>query len=103
MSEWPNRDSCDCYPVPEQNDVAQTATKPGAFHIAEDGSAIWIKTPDGWPIRLPLDGSRGWRWDGNREKPTVTPSILNSSTDPETKVRFESWHGFLTAGRLVSC
>lgn len=31
-----------------------------------------------------------WRWDGNEEKPTVTPSIKMLSGC--------MWHGFLTAG-----
>jgi hypothetical protein len=36
---------------------------------------------------------REWFWDGNEDKPTLRPSI----SDPDT------WHGYLTAGRLVSC
>lgn len=34
-----------------------------------------------------------WGWDGNKDKPTLTPSILNHG----------EWHGHLVAGRLVSC
>lgn len=97
----PNRDSCDCYPVAEVNAVA-FATTPGAFFIEPDGSAIHIKLPDMSYTRLPLDGSRGWQWDGNREKPTITPSILQQGTRGDGQV-VELWHGLLRAGRLESC
>jgi hypothetical protein len=42
---------------------------------------------------LPIDGSRGWQWDGNREKPTITPSIWYHTTP--------DWHGFVRNGELV--
>ena len=38
-------------------------------------------------------GPRVWGWDGNEDKPTLTPSIHSPGV----------WHGWLTAGRLVSC
>jgi len=36
---------------------------------------------------------RVWGWDGNEDKPTLMPSILVPN----------EWHGWLRAGRLVSC
>lgn len=36
---------------------------------------------------------REWAWDGNEDKPTLRPSLLNPG----------QWHGYLTAGRLESC
>lgn len=36
---------------------------------------------------------RTWGWDGNEDKPTLTPSILVPG----------EWHGFLESGRLRSC
>lgn len=42
----------------------------------------------------------GWKWDGNVEAPTVTPSILHD--DPAHGGRC-GWHGYLTAGELVPC
>lgn len=36
---------------------------------------------------------REWSWDGNEDKPTLSPSLH----DPGI------WHGHLVAGRLVSC
>lgn len=38
-------------------------------------------------------GDRVWGWDGNLDKPTVEPSIHWVG----------HWHGFLRAGRFVSC
>jgi hypothetical protein len=35
-----------------------------------------------------------WQWDGNREAPTLNPSILHHSNPP--------WHGYLRAGQLVT-
>lgn len=46
---------------------------------------------------VPLKPSdpNGWGWDGNRTKPTITPSIFFNMTVPTAKCR---WHGFITAG-----
>jgi hypothetical protein len=38
----------------------------------------------------------GWTWDGNREAPTVAPSILHDS--PHC-----GWHVYLRAGVFVPC
>lgn len=38
-------------------------------------------------------GDRVWGWDGNEDKPTLTPSIHAPG----------QWHGHLVNGRLVSC
>ena len=34
-----------------------------------------------------------WGWDGNLDKPTLEPSLLDEN----------QWHGHMKAGRLVSC
>lgn len=50
------------------------------------------------PIK-PDDRRPSWAWDGNREAPTLTPSILHHwDAGPEGA---GEWHGYLTAGRLV--
>lgn len=36
-----------------------------------------------------------WKWDGNKEAPTLTPSVLQKSGC--------KWHGYLTAGEWVAC
>lgn len=53
----------------------------------------------------PGEGRRPrWQWDGNRERPTLTPSILNYQMAEGTGERIgEHWHGFLTAGEFRSC
>ena len=44
-----------------------------------------------------------WNWDGNREKPTLTPSINILQLDQAGKQIGEHWHGFLTDGEFRSC
>ena len=41
-----------------------------------------------------------WHWDGNVEKPTLSPSIGSLGMN-ETPPR--GWHGYLQAGRWVGC
>lgn len=41
-------------------------------------------------------GERGWEWDGNREAPTLKPSVLQSGLPCK-------WHGYLTGGEWKSC
>lgn len=46
---------------------------------------------------VPLKPSdpQGWDFDGNRDRPTVSPSIYFNMNHPEARCR---WHGFITAG-----
>ena len=44
-------------------------------------------------VRGNSNAERVWGWDGNEDKPTLTPSILLPG----------QWHGWLRAGRLCSC
>ena len=44
------------------------------------------------------DKRPAWDWDGNRDKPTLHPSIR---TPGDTKDD-DHWHGYLTMGRWVS-
>jgi hypothetical protein len=39
-----------------------------------------------------INGGHSWQWDGNTEKPSLTPSINV----------VDRWHGWVRAGRLVS-
>lgn len=55
---------------------------PGEHHLSA------IEVQHGQP-----GGPRIWGWDGNEDKPTLTPSILTP----------DRWHGHMQAGRLVSC
>ena len=58
------------------------------LHSGEDGVAIIRIKPDSETPNAAV-----WQWDGNREAPTLTPSILHHS-NPE-------WHGYLRGGQLV--
>lgn len=60
----------------------------------------FLKKENGWtfcsvPIRSDADRAagigRGWGWDGNRENPTLTPSIDVHG----------SWHGWIRNGEMV--
>lgn len=44
---------------------------------------------------ISLSGDHAWQWDGNREAPTVSPSILVKGHGGEAR-----WHGFMRAGNL---
>jgi hypothetical protein len=73
--------------------------RPGDFCFSDDFETlyIWIPGvtgPDAISIQKGRPGGpRIWGWDGDTEKPTLEPSILTPGT----------WHGYLKAGRLVSC
>lgn len=41
------------------------------------------------------DNHPTWEWDGNEDKPTLTPSLLSTTGC--------KWHGFLTEGEFHSC
>lgn len=84
-------------------DVASEAGRqPGAVEFREwngavGGIAFRCPCGCGYDSWLPVNrGADCWIWDGNREAPTVTPSILQSGLPCK-------WHGFLTAGEFRSC
>jgi len=62
---------------------------------------------------IPVDGSRGWKWNGSLDLPTVTPSILVRGTKPITDEEADRimggekiepvptrCHSFVTDGRI---
>jgi hypothetical protein len=65
------------------SDSARIAVRYGETHLK--GTVI-----------LPINVSHGWQWDGNRESPTLSPSILVESV-PNWN---DGWHGFLRNGKL---
>ena len=73
--------------------------RPGDFTFSEERDYIFIVLPgrldpDALKIQQgPPGGDRVWGWDGNEEKPTLTPSIHDVG----------HWHGFLRSGVLESC
>lgn len=87
-----NTESIDCHRV-------EDIQRPGDFKFSDDRDYLYIwlpgtTGPDAIRItRSPSGNSRAWLWDGNLDRPTLTPSI---------HVKGE-WHGYLRAGRLESC
>lgn len=47
----------------------------------------------GLPIDKSVKRPQAWKWDGNIERPTLTPSINH----------INHWHGYLTNGEFVEC
>ncbi len=54
-------------------------------------------------VRIPVQSNTemSWQWDGNREAPTLSPSVLIYSGDGNGG-RKERWHGWLRAGKIVN-
>ena len=44
-----------------------------------------------------------WAWDGNRERPSIMPSLLIHQINDKGQIVGEHWHGFLTGGQWKSC
>ena len=70
----------------------------GDWYIPKDSSGIFIKFPNPsqtvtyWPFDEPLENGSIWKWDGNREAPTLTPSLHWVNV----------WHGWMKNGELIS-
>lgn len=92
-------ESADCRRVADYDAVE----RPGDFYFHPvEGMAgenhLHVTLPGGAFICIGVQqggtcGPGVWTWDGNEERPTLTPSIH----------AIGRWHGYLTAGRLVSC
>jgi hypothetical protein len=64
---------------------------------SEDWVKFYQEAPElnqGDVVSLPLSGDKQpvWQWDGNREAPTLTPSVNVVGR----------WHGWLREGKLVT-
>lgn len=80
---------------------------PGAFWYQErannpDLLDLWMVLPDHEMSRIEVgigpDAPKScWQWDGNRQSPTVTPSIRSLGGSRA------GWHGWLRAGKFMSC
>jgi len=76
---------------------------PGDFYFKTDerGQRMFCSClPNGVALHIPLrplidpkiNGGHSWEWDGNQDKPTLTPSVNVVGI----------WHGWVRAGRMVS-
>ena len=94
-----NTESCDMvmvsYEVADSYDMP-----PGGFcfrNNKEGQLVMWLCFPNGSTsvIKIrPYEGSDpSWEWDGNEDKPTLSPSVNAVGC----------WHGWVKSGRLVSC
>lgn len=94
-----NTASCDMVRVSDE--VADSHDMPPGgfcFKTTREGARVmWLCLPNGMTsvIRIrPYAGPEpSWEWDGNEDKPTLTPSVNAVG----------SWHGWIRAGRMVSC
>jgi hypothetical protein len=78
----------------------RSGSHPGDWFNDLENGEMWIHIPgDGplpWPYVKPLDSGACWHWDGNEERPSLTPS-LHLKAGGET-----IWHGWFREGRLES-
>lgn len=94
-------------PNPDDEDLVFTRLEVGDWAFVDQDRTIFIRLPvpeghwsDGVHFLAlspdsrfcPANGTH-WTWDGNRESPTLEPSILDLVT---------GWHGYLRAGKLES-
>lgn len=86
------------------DDIDAVPGTPGAFEYFVSGAdketpagMIYCCRPCGCDVIGALDfkphPSPSWHWDGNREKPTLTPSVHQVG----------HYHGWLRAGTWISC
>ena len=110
-----NTDSCDMIRIPldQRETLYGDQCKPGMFlwndSVREvDGveyrcKTLWAIYPDGSIGALPVrpvppelshvNGGNSWEWDGNEDRPTLSPSVHHIGR----------WHGYVRNGRMESC
>lgn len=94
------------------SDEAGNSRKPqaGDFMITEDGGRLTFCLPCNCAQHkdfggllvggIKLSGEGAWTWNGSRENPTTSPSILVMS---DRDGICPGWHGYLTDGIFRSC
>jgi hypothetical protein len=98
--EYPNGTLCGNVPSHHAPD------QPGEWQICGDESGAYISygcplrpgQSCGVPINTGEKRDRHWLWDGNKELPTLTPSINCLSTVNGQPAAGCGWHGHITAG-----
>ena len=51
------------------------------------------------PSTIPVNTGK-WTWDGDLDKPTISPSILNKTIPPGHNDWIETFHGWVKGGVL---
>lgn len=72
----------------------------GDWSFTKDDTHIAIQLHAGMKglAILPIkDQANAWQWDGNRDAPTLSPSILHWGGGKDAPA---TWHGYLRAGKL---
>lgn len=78
-------------PQPKLELISRTAEgEEWCFHCPGCGYGHWFRTNAEGVTRRPA-----WQWNGDIEKPTVTPSILVSVSKPSARC-----HLFITSGKI---
>ena len=71
----------------------------------DGGKSVMFEFPGcGENHGFPVDGSRGWSWNGDVDRPTITPSILArgfkpASGDSDDAIPYVC-HSFVTDGKI---
>lgn len=72
-----------------------------------EGGGIMFKCPACKEAHRVVVNTTEWHWNGNAEKPTITPSILvRSEANPDAVEAFKEWrterrcHSFVTDGKI---
>lgn len=83
---------------PDVDDLFENGKK-GDWAFSNDEARIAVRFGDTafkGTVILPINSANGWTWDGNREAPTLSPSILVESVPGWN----EGWCGYLEHGIL---
>jgi hypothetical protein len=78
---------------------------PGAIVFSCDDQVLTFTCPcgcgavHGVPVTSRTD-MHSWEWNGNKEKPTLTPSL---GLHPKQATGGYHWHGYLTDGVFIEC
>lgn len=98
--------------------VEQAKGTPGGIAFDEEGRGLWYVCPCGCnvadllPFHVPGGKRPSWQWNGDRQRPTLQPSIhhrigradLKVKWDPNNEEHWEThWHGYLRNGVFEEC
>lgn len=74
------------------------------IHIGEFKAFIFECPACGMLHQIPYEGNKGinWKYDGNREQPTFSPSIRVTWTDGNTGKQ-NNCHFFIRSGQIEFC
>lgn len=65
------------------------------YYVCPCGCSEWRQIP----VRMEGAAGTAWVWNGDVDRPTLTPSIQHVANRADKC----SWHGFLTNGEWVTC